>query len=68
MGRIALDNTLPPSGRTETLLHELIHCVNKVYLNGNLGEDVVSALAEGLNQVLPQLGIEFDWSELESEE
>lgn len=36
----------------QTFLHELLHCVDVVYNNHDLTEDVVTRLAEGLYQVL----------------
>ena len=50
----------------ETLVHEILHVVNGVYCAGVLTEPSISGLGEGLNQVLAQLGIEFDWSGVET--
>ena len=36
----------------ETLLHEILHCVDTMYNNHSLGEETVDRLSEGLYQVL----------------
>lgn len=36
----------------EAFLHELIHCVSDIFLNGKLQEDDVANLSEGLYSVL----------------
>ena len=51
--------------RQASLIHELLHIIDVVYLNSKLGEDEINGLAQGLNQIFPQLGIELDWSELD---
>ena len=40
-------------------IHEILHCIDRVYNNHNLTEDVVDAIAEGLYQVLNDLGVTF---------
>ncbi len=47
-----------------TLLHELLHAIDLIYNQYDLGEKQTTTLAEGLFQVFTELGIEFDWSEV----
>ena len=51
----------PASQRREALLHEFLHCIDKVYNRESIEEKVVTHLAEGLNQVFDELGIDFNW-------
>jgi len=62
---IDLDPDRPLSQRRCVLIHEILHIINNVYANQALEEKTIDAISEGLNQVLPQLGVEFDWSGLE---
>lgn len=50
---------------SQAALHEILHAVDFVYNNGNLSEDAVSALSNGLHQILEQLGIRFTHGEVE---
>jgi len=65
---ITIDPNKPTSQQEESLIHELHHLVNQVYCNGRLEESDVDPLSEGIYQALKQLGIEFDWSDIETEE
>lgn len=60
--RIYINPTRPTSQMMESLIHELLHVVNTVFLSEGLGETVVRGLAQGLLQILVQHEIEFDWS------
>ena len=64
--RMAIDPSLPESGKVESLVHEIIHLVNQVYCHQELREQDVDPLSEGLYQVFSQLGIELDWSGIET--
>ncbi len=44
---------------SECLIHELLHAIEGVYLSGETDEHLIKALAEGLFQVLEQMGIRF---------
>ena len=58
---IRVHSSRPNSQRRESLIHEILHCVDKIYGNGGLEEQTVHLLAEGLNQAFDELGIEFQW-------
>jgi len=52
----------------EGFIHEILHAVNQVYLNAQIEqEDTIEPLAEGIWQVLEQLGIQFDFSGIKDE-
>ena len=54
--------------KAEALLHEFFHGVNLIYLNNRIdSDDEIEPLAEGVFQILDQLGMEFDWSGLPDE-
>jgi len=61
---IELGSERSESGMYTTLIHELVHIIDYVYNHNDLSEGAIDSLAEGLNQVLPQLGLELDWSEI----
>lgn len=50
------------SQRREALIHEVLHLIEKVFLNVDVEERTIHGIAEGLNQFFDQLGIDFDWS------
>jgi len=52
--------------RDRTLLHEVVHMISFNY-ECSWNEDDISRMANGLAEFLVQLGIEFDWSEIEGE-
>lgn len=62
---ITIDNvTLPPSEIDQVFLHELIHAIERHFCI-TIEEADVERLAEGLAVILfDNLGIEFDWSEI----
>lgn len=65
---ISINPDKKPSVRAQGLIHEIIHGVDEIYLNRQLGSDnIVEPLAEGIWQVLDQLGIAFDFVEVEDE-
>ena len=53
----------PPSQRFVSLLHEIIHCIDAVWIAGDkeLSEEQVKGLAQGLAQALAGMGVEVDW-------
>jgi len=57
---IELDTALHPEQTTATFLHETLHAIDKVYNGGALSEDAIDAMAEGLLQVLSDMGITFE--------
>ena len=59
---ISIETSVPPSIRNQTLLHEVIHIVDKTYVC-RMDEDDLERLSNGLSEFLfDNLGIEFDWS------
>ncbi len=44
---------------TNTMIHEILHAVDSVFNNRMLTENETELLANGLHQVLEQLGIRF---------
>ena len=42
-----------------TFLHEIIHAINNIYCNKDMGEKLTTDIANGLHQVFEQLGIRF---------
>lgn len=62
--RIYINPFRAESQMTESLIHELVHVVNEVFLHHELAEAHVGSLAQGLLQVVIQHGIKLDWSEI----
>jgi len=59
---------LPPSQRTVSLLHEVLHIINKIYRCG-ITEENIDRLSEGLAEFLiDNLQIEFDWANIKKGE
>ena len=44
-----------------TLLHEVVHTIDYVFLQKVLEEGQIDGIAQGLLQILQQWGVEFDW-------
>ncbi len=61
---IALNPERPGSQMEETLVHEFLHVADEVYCNHKATEELIDSLSQGLYQVLKQLDIEFDFSEI----
>ncbi len=62
---INIETSVPLSIRNQTLLHEVIHIVDRVYVC-RMDEDDLERLSNGLSELLfDNLGIELDWSEIE---
>jgi hypothetical protein len=40
-------------------IHEILHCINRIYLDKDLSEDVISLMANGFHQVFEQLDMHF---------
>ena len=52
----------------QTLIHELDHAVDWVYVSRELQERQIYNISQGWNQIFDQLGIEFDFSDIETED
>ncbi len=62
---IDIETSIPPSVMNQTLIHEIVHIVDKVYVC-RMDEDDLERLSNGMAELLfNNLGIEFDWSEIE---
>ena len=62
---INIESSIPPSVKDQTLIHEIVHIVDKVYVC-RMDEDDLERLSNGMAELLfNNLGIELDWSELE---
>lgn len=57
--RIRLDPNNTNQQINNDFIHELIHCIDYVYSENRVKEGQVSGLANGLQQVFKQLGIQF---------
>ena len=57
---IEIDPKLHPEQIDCTFWHEVMHAINRIYNNNQLGETDVNALSEGLFQVLTDMGIIFE--------
>lgn len=57
--RIQIHTNQSPQGTSNTFLHEITHAINRIYNNGKLCEEDVNQVANGLHQVMEQLGIRF---------
>lgn len=66
--RIWFDSSASPQQISQTFIHEIIHAVDAVYQGRKLTEDSIHAVANGLLQVLEQLGIRFICSQGEKNE
>lgn len=62
--QIFINATRPDSQRQEALLHEILHCADRTYGEGNISETVLCSLSEGLNQAFNELGIELKWRDI----
>ena len=59
---IRLEASIPPSLRDQTLIHEIVHIVDRVYVC-RMDEDDLERLSNGIAELLfNNLGVEFDWS------
>jgi len=57
--RVDLNTRSSPEQFSNTVVHELLHCVDKEYLADKLEEDTITLLTNGIHQVLEQLGVRF---------
>jgi len=57
--RISLDDTLSEQQQDNDFIHEVVHAINQVYLDGELEERQVKCVSNGFHQVLKQLGVTF---------
>lgn len=56
---IRLDTSSSPQQTNATFLHELLHTIDVIYLEGKLEEKTIRALAHGLHQVLEEMKVRF---------
>ena len=62
--QVEIETSIPPSLRDQTLLHEVIHIIDRAYVCG-VGEEDVERIANGVAEFLRRnLGIELDWSDI----
>lgn len=57
---LEVEAALCPEGIGLSFVHETLHAIDRIYNNHALSEDAVDALAEGLFQVLSDMGITFE--------
>ena len=57
---IKLDDNMAEDTYTVSLLHEIIHSIDRHYCNDHISEDDTASLAEGLFQVLSDMGVTFE--------
>lgn len=55
---------ISPTVKTSTLLHELIHAIAVVYTQIEIEDNKIQSMAEGLTQIMSQIGITLDWSDI----
>lgn len=61
--RIEIEPKLHPEQIGCSFWHEVIHAINRIYNNNQMGEADVSAISEGLFQVLSDMGIVLERDE-----
>ena len=52
-------STAPEQQFSKTFIHEVLHAIDMVYQSNKLNDEEVSAISNGLLQVLEELGIRF---------
>jgi len=63
--RILLNLQKKESVLSEGFIHEILHGIDEVYLNSQIdNENIIEPFAEGIWQVLQQLGIQFDLTDI----
>ena len=60
--RLSPDNQ--PSQNLVSLLHEFLHCISDHYCSDKVDEGLIDGLAEGLAQIVQNMGIELDFSNI----
>lgn len=62
---VNIESSVPPSQRDQTLIHEIVHIVDKVYVC-RMDEDDLERISNGIAELLfNNLGIEFVWDDIE---
>ena len=62
--KINIELSVPLSVKNQTLIHEIVHIVDKVYVC-RMDEDDLERISNGMAELLfNNLNIEFDWSEI----
>ena len=65
--KITLDNKVtPPSELNQIFLHEFIHVIER-HMCIKIDDADVDRISEGISELLLQLGVEFDWSNIKEE-
>ena len=57
---ITLDTYGHPQQLSATFIHEVLHAIDRYFNNKALTEDEIDSMAEGLFQVLSDMGITFE--------
>jgi hypothetical protein len=58
--RIRIRKELGSQVQSQVFIHEVIHAISDIYLNGKLNDDdLVEPLSQGLTQVFEELGVRF---------
>jgi len=56
---IKIDNTQSECELSNTFIHEIIEMINVIYLDGDLKHRHITAISNGLHQMLEDLGVRF---------
>lgn len=65
---VRISTDVAASQQAQSLYHEILHAVNRIYCYGQIEERELDGAAEGLAQVLQQFGVELNWGSIEVEE
>jgi len=58
--RIELNTEASSQQKSATFIHECLHAIDTVYLNGQIDDHkIIRGLESGLHQILEQLGVRF---------
>lgn len=57
--KIRIDTQWSSERISESLIHEISHVVNNIYMNDQLTEKQITVFAHGLHQVMESLGVRF---------
>ena len=60
------DRDMAESSKVQSLLHEILHFIDRAYNNCNMDEATIDAVATGLHAMLVDMEIEIDLSEIRS--
>jgi len=65
---ISINPERPESQRGTSLLHEIVHLVNHIYVASKLEDEEIARFSQGMYQAIVSLGITFDWSNIKEKE